>query len=169
MLREFGTQKFGVSFLVAAILAAAGPVEAKAACWSPDAIAAAKIRDFETMLMVSALRCRTSEYDFLPTYNAFVRTGRTALSQANTALRTHFAAGASENEGLNAYDRYVTSGANRYGAGVGGLGCKDLSSIASAAAAQGNDLSSLLGLADRAEMIPVLNDKPCPLQIAHGH
>ena len=131
---------------------------AQAACWSPQAVEAAAVRDMETMLMVSSLRCRISGVDFLESYNAFVRGSRPALTLANDRLRTHFA----PIGGLNAYDRYVTAIANRYGGGAEGLACSDMQSILSAARAEGNSLSGLVRLAKVAQVEPRLPGDACP-------
>ncbi len=151
------------SFVTLVAALASTPVQAK--CWSDQAAAAAEVRDFETMLMVSALRCRTTGVNFLPRYNHFVRTGRVALVQANDNLRTHFTAthGAG---GLNAYDRYVTSIANRYGSGAEGLDCGDLASIVEAAIAESKSFAQLHQVAMRADMRPELRGGRCNAKIA---
>jgi hypothetical protein len=143
-------------------------VPAQAACWTEGAVAAAKVRDLETMLMVSALRCRASGHDFLSKYNQFVRGGRPALTEANDRLRAHFSADVGAARGLNDYDRYVTSLANRYGAGADGLSCRDLESITSAAASAGSSFHGLEQLAERADVHPVLTGRMCPISIAQA-
>jgi hypothetical protein len=141
---------------VAATMFVAAP--AQAACWEAASVDAAKVRDLETMMMVSALRCRISGHDFLSKYNRFVRESRPALTQANDKLRAHFV---SAGTGLNGYDRYVTSLANRYGAGADGLSCRDMSSIVDAAIDDENSFDNLLRLAERADAQPVLNGGLC--------
>jgi hypothetical protein len=142
---------------------------AQAACWQADAVAAAKVRDLDTMLMVAALRCRNSGSDFLTQYNGFVRSSRTALSVANDRLRGHFAIGLDAKAALIAYDRYVTSLANRYGAGSEGLNCRDMASINDAAAREGASFLELEALATRAEVEPILIGGRCPVVIARSH
>jgi alpha-D-ribose 1-methylphosphonate 5-triphosphate diphosphatase PhnM len=148
--------------LIAAAAMVALPVTGAQACWNDSEVAAAKIRDMETMLMVSALRCRLSGNDILPEYNGFVRQSRVALTQVNDDLRRHFA----PRGGLNAYDRYVTSIANRYGAGADGLSCDDMASILSAAVAEGGSYAGLARLADAAGVDPVLEGGRCTLTVA---
>lgn len=152
-------------FVGLAALAALLATPAQAACWSKDAIAAAKVREFETMLMVSALRCRTSGRDFLARYNQFVRQGRPVLVRANETLRAQFSAEYGTARGLNAYDGFVTSLANRYGAGTDGLSCADLSDITSAALAGSGSLANLERLADAADIRPKVG-RPCPATFA---
>lgn len=150
------------STLAAAILVSVPVTSAQAACWGETAINAAKVRDMETMLMVSALRCRSADPNILPAYNAFVRSSRVALTQVNDTLRRQFA----DQGGLNGYDRYVTSIANRYGAGAEGLSCDDMSSILSAAQAESGSLVGLSRLATAANVEPVLTDRRCAVVVA---
>jgi hypothetical protein len=137
---------------------------AQAACWSEGAIEAAKVRDLETMMMVSALRCRQTGHNFLPDYNRFVRTSRVGLVEANNRLRAHFAPAG----GLNAYDRWVTSLANRYGGGAEGLDCADMASIVAATAHQGASFRALLTIAERADVQPVLGGHRCTVTLARA-
>jgi hypothetical protein len=152
-----GFAKFATIFAALAL-----PANAAQACWSERAAEAAQVRDMETMLMVSALRCRLSGSDILPAYNQFVRDSRSALTEANDVLRLHFA----PKGGLNAYDRYVTSIANRYGAGVEGLACDDMASILSAAASERGSYDGLVRLAQASGAQPVLEGGVCPAQMA---
>lgn len=140
----------------AAVAMLASPAQA---CWSDTQVAAAKIRDMETMLMVSALRCRLSGQDFLAEYNGFVSQSRVALTRVNDDLRGHF-------DDLDGYDRYVTSIANRYGAGVEGLACDDMASILSAAKAEGGTYDGLARLAEAAQIAPRLDGGQCAVEIA---
>lgn len=146
-------------------LTAISATPAQAACWSETAVAAAKVRDLETMLMVGALRCRAHDYALLNDYNRFVNASRAALTAVNDTLRGQFASAG----GLNAYDRYVTAIANRYGAGAAGLGCADMASILSAARAEGGSLAGLTRLATDAGVEPVLSGPKCRNAIAAAH
>lgn len=131
-------------------------------------MAAAKVRDLETMLMVSALRCRLSGQDFLADYNGFVRQSRAALIDVNDRLRAHFREAVGSAGALDAYDSYVTSIANGYGAGVTGLGCDDMRSILGAASASGYSIAGLEAIAERAGSRPKLPGGECPLEIARA-
>lgn len=142
------------SFLGLAVVAALLATPVQAACWSKEAVAAAKIREFETMLMVSALRCRNGGRDFLARYNQFVREGRPVLTKVNDTLRAQFTSEMGAGRGLNAYDGFVTSIANRYGAGVADLNCGDLSDITNAAVAGSRSAAQLEQLADAADIRP---------------
>jgi hypothetical protein len=148
---------------LAAMVIAAAP--AHAACWKADHVAAAKVRDLETMLMVSALRCR-AQGNMLARYNKFVVQARPALMQVNDSLRSHFAEAVGQGRALNAYDGYVTKIANRYGAGVEGLSCADMVSITDAAIGEKPSFQALAALADRAGVQPLLDGDTCPVNFA---
>jgi hypothetical protein len=148
---------------LAAAAACVMTLPAQAACWSDEAVDAAKVRDLETMLMVSSLRCKLSGVDMLDDYNSFIRTSRPALTQVNDALRSHFGTG---NAALNAYDAYVTKIANRYGGGAEGLNCRDMVSILHAANAEGGSRKGLSRLARDADVQPLLPGGQCAVTIA---
>lgn len=149
--------------IAAACVIVAAPAQAN--CWKADAVAAAKVRDMETMLMVSALRCRASG-DLLARYNAFVVQSRGPLTEVNDTLRGHFAESVGKSGALDAYDNFVTAIANRYGAGAAGLSCADMDAIADAALAEGTSFAALADLAQRAGVVPVLNEAACDVQVA---
>ena len=111
----------GRSVVIALAAAAIIAAPAEASCWKADQVAAAKVRDLETMLMVSALRCRGEGGTMLARYNDFVVKGRPALIEVNDTLRQHFTESVGAGRSLDAYDSYVTRVANRYGAGAEGL------------------------------------------------
>ena len=157
--------KFGsivVAFAAVAIVAA----PAHAQCWNADQIAAAKVRDMETMLMVSSLRCRADHRQMIGQYNAFVVKSRAALNQVNDTLKAHFTEEVGARRSLDAYDSYVTRIANRYGAGADGLSCDDLSDITVAALNENATFAALSDLADRADVRPVIEGGACPVTIA---
>jgi hypothetical protein len=126
----------------------------QAACWTPQAIAAAKVRTLDTMLMVSALRCRSSGHDFVDSYSSFVNQNRGTLLSAAAELQKHFGTPAS-------YDHYVTSIANHYGAGVQGLSCENISTLAEMARNQGTSVDSLINVADQAGIEPEPDSASC--------
>ncbi|MGB5076504.1 MAG: hypothetical protein WBO17_03390, partial [Sphingorhabdus sp.] len=61
------------------------------ACWTNAAQDAAKIKHLNTMLMVTALRCRNTPDNFLPQYNRFVAKHNALIGQQNNVLRTYLA------------------------------------------------------------------------------
>jgi hypothetical protein len=79
-----------------------------ASCWNGTAVKAAKVRDLQTVLMVGALQCRTSEHDVLGPYNRFVKAHRVAISAHNDVLKSHFKRAGNP----RGYDRFTTALAN---------------------------------------------------------
>jgi len=132
-----------------------------AGCWTLADFEAAGVREMETMLMVAALRCRTEGGTLLADYNAFVVKGRPALIEINNRLRGHFVRAVGPVKALNAYDGFVTSLANRYGAGASGLKCTDMESILSAAVNEAESIDGLIRLARDAQMEPVPEAERC--------
>ena len=149
---------------LAAVAIIAAP--AHASCWKAEQVAAAKVRDMETMLMVSALRCRGNGGTMLARYNKFVVQSRSALIKVNDTLRTHFTETVGTRRAMEAYDIYVTKVANRYGAGADGLSCEDMSSITDAALAEETSFDALSALAERAGVQPILNGPVCAVTMA---
>jgi hypothetical protein len=145
----------------AAVAAMAVSAPAQAACWSDDTMAAAKVREFETLLMVSALRCRAMGRDIIGHYNNFVRENRNQLAAANDTLRAQFTA---EGAGLNGYDRYVTQLANRYGAGAGGFDCDEAAGLINSARRGGATLVQLAGHTITAPF----GSRACPVSVARA-
>ena len=149
---------------VATALALAGLAQggaAQATCWSEDAVEAAQIRTLETMLMVASLRCRDSGTDLLPSYNAFVRGHRAMLTVMNDRLRAHFG-------NLNAYDRYVTSVANRYGGGAIGLDCEDMAGLLASARNASGSADELTGIAQKARIRASIPGERCAVTLAQA-
>ena len=147
--------------LAAAVATAMCAGSASAACWSDAAYKAAQLRELDTMLMVEALRCRKTSANFVETYNSFVVASRPALLKANATLKTHFTSEVGAKGALNAYDNYMTTVANRYGAGTEGLACEDMSSIVEAALAAGGADAALSQIVEAARMVPAIPGERC--------
>ena len=143
-MSKFKRVTLGVA-AVALSLSSAAPA-ASSACWSQADIAAAKVRQMQTPLMVAALRCRAGGVDILSSYNRFLRAKRAEITAANNRLKAHFRA-ASRSTGERDYDRYTTSLANTYGgARTSATSCSDAASLAEEAA---SSRGSLIAVADR--------------------
>jgi len=139
---------------------------ASAACWSQTEINAAKVRTFETMLMVSALRCTSSEHDLLRDYNNFVRAKRPLLAKMNVIMRAHFGKGKSAKRALNDYDNYIISIANRYGAGTSRDDCSEMAALAKTAVRSDVSTIALVNLANAAGSHPKLPGGTCSINVA---
>lgn len=156
--------KIGISALMAAALLAASP--ANAACWTETAYQAAQIRDFETKMMVSMLRCRLVGNDFTESYNRFVRSKREVLQGASAELQAEFAKSVGKGRALNAYDDYMTKVANGYGGGADGLSCREASFMTDAAAKGETSRSELLALAEKSGSQPRVPGGRCGVTFA---
>ena len=91
---------------------------------------AEKLRRLDIMLMVTALRCRTTADNFQPDFAAFEKAHLAELNGASDELKRglvgqYGAAGANRS-----LDRLSTGMANQYGQGHPWLGCADLKSVA---------------------------------------
>ncbi len=160
-----------IGSVTAAVAAALSMVSATssamAACWSPRAVEAAQVRDFETMLMVATLRCQIRGVDLTSDYNRFIREKRAVLTGVNDELRANFTArGLAGKAALDAYDRFVTSLANSYGSGMQGVECSDFQAIMGDAIAAPADRTALLNLAVRIGSNPIRDADRCAARIA---
>ncbi len=88
------------------------PAQAQGHCWAEREVAAAQVREMQTMLMVAALRCRAAHIDISSDYNGFITTQKDALEHANLVIKQHFAAAGGEQAD---YDHFATSLANGFG------------------------------------------------------
>ncbi len=148
--------------VAAALLASVSQQSASAAvtCWDNASINAAKVREMETMLMVSALRCNVTNKNVLPAYNAFIRAVRPTLNGVNDTLKKFFAKKVSGN-GMVAYDAYVTAVANKYGSGGSGMSCDEMTALLGEAALSAGSLDQLITLSDRAGVKPYVLSEQC--------
>lgn len=136
-------------------------------CWSAQTIAAAKVRDLQTMLMVAGLRCRGGRNDVLAGYNRFVSANRSAIVAVNDQLKSHFRTAYGATEGQRSYDRFTTALANAYGAGgAGSSDCADMANLASEAADARGSSATLTAIAQRRGFDPDLPTRSCSIRIA---
>jgi hypothetical protein len=152
--------KSAAALVLAAVFSASG---AQAACWSDEAAQAAQVRDLDTMLMVSSLRCHLKGVEFIPAYNEFVANNRDALVEANNRIQTHFTG----KGGASAYDSYVTKLANSYGAGAKDISCAELADMATTAANLGGGYANLTAYVRSEGHSPELPDGRCALVVAN--
>jgi hypothetical protein len=136
-------------------------------CWAAQTVAAAKVRDLQTMLMVAGLRCRGTGDDVLAGYNRFVTTNRAALVVFNNLLKGHFRAVYGSVEGQRSYDRFTTALANAYGAGgSGSADCADMARLAAEAADARGSSTALTAIAESRGVDPELPAQRCSVRIA---
>lgn len=140
-------------FTVLAMMASASG----ATCWSDAELAAARVRDLQSMLMVATLRCQAAHIDITGAYNGFVRTNRSGIEGVNLKLKAHFWSDGPV-EGQRAYDRFTTRLANAYGSGdTGPESCAEAATVAQAASEAG----ALSVVADRISVMPTLDAERC--------
>jgi len=113
-------------------------------CWNGAAVKAAKVRDLQTLLMVGALQCRSTEYDVLGHYNRFVKAHRATITAHNDVLKTHFVRAGKARD----YDRFTTAMANGHSAGSANPAfCKETAALAEQVAGLGR--AEVEAIADR--------------------
>jgi hypothetical protein len=94
--------------MAAMLLSAASPVAAT--CWEPEEYEAARLRDLQTVLMVSALKCGRADPAMPGAYNRWVGRAKAKLIDGEQKLLAHFV-----REGDKAkYDKFTTALANKY-------------------------------------------------------
>jgi hypothetical protein len=94
--------------LFSCLLSAATPVAA--ACWEPEEYEAARMRDLQTVLMVSALKCGRADPEMPGAYNKWVGRAKGKLVEGEQKLLAHFVREGDKSK----YDKFTTALANRY-------------------------------------------------------
>lgn len=163
MIRAGGRGAMAAAIVLGLI---AGEARAAGDCWSTQEISAARVRDLQSMLMVSALRCRTGGADVLASYNRFVAVNRSAIAGFNSTLKSYFTRTQGSVEGQRSYDRFTTALANSYGAGAGAGNCREMASLASEAASAGGSAVRLIAIAESLGLDPELPMRRCSMSIA---
>ena len=156
------------AYLAAAMLAATGivataPAQAQS-CWGPQAVSAAKLRNLDIMLMVTALRCRTGADNFQPDYYDFAAAHQAELNVANGVLRAQFT-GAGAVAANRALDKMSTGIANSYGLGHPNMGCRELRQVTRDLAVT-HSSGALLDAADALVGAPAIPGGQCAMRVA---
>jgi hypothetical protein len=157
----------GLFAAAAAMLCTAMPAQAAMGCWNSDQVAAAKVRDLQSRLMVATLRCQAMGADVTEAYNRFVRANRTTIQGANAVLLAQFRSGYGSSQGQTQYDRFATALANIYGADATDHAvCADTAALAEEAAAAAGDIRRLVTIEDRFGFSPELPGGECGYSFA---
>jgi hypothetical protein len=151
------------ALVAAAIVMTVQPAQA---CWDSAAQDAAKIKHLNTMLMVTALRCRNTGDNFLPHYNRFVVRHNGLIGSQNNVLKTHLASTYGAGGALNALDRMSIGYANSYGNGHAGMGCSELKLLASKLADEPHGVATMAAVADTVVIGQSWSGAVCPARIA---
>jgi hypothetical protein len=141
-------------------------VQPAQACWTNAAQDAAKIKHLNTMLMVTALRCRNTSDNFLPHYNRFVVKHNALIGSQNNVLKSHLAATHGAGGALNALDRMSIGYANSYGNGHKVMGCSELKALASKLASESHGVVTMAAAADFAVTGQSWSGATCATRIA---
>ena len=144
------------------------PAHAAMGCWNQQQVAAAKVRDLQSRLMVATMRCNAMGIDVLPAYNAFVRTNRGTIQSANGVIKAQFRSGYGS-RAQTEYDRFTTALANAYGADPTSAAiCRETASLANEAVAAQGDMQKLVRIVDRMGPTPRLPGGECRITLAGG-
>jgi len=150
MIMRGRIRKGGLFAAAATMLCVCMPAHAVMGCWNPTQVAAAKVRDLQSRLMVATLRCQAMGVDVSPAYNRFVRANRETIQGANAVLLAQFRTGFGSGQGQTQYDRFATALANIYGADATDQAvCADTAALADEAAAANGDIAQLVAIEDR--------------------
>lgn len=147
---------------------AAITVQPAQACWTNAANDAAKIKHLNTMLMVTALRCRNTSDNFLPQYNRFVSKHNALIGSQNNLLKSHLAKTHGARGAEGALDRLSIGFANSYGMGHKKLGCRDLKQLAASLSTSNHGVATMALEADKAVDHRSLPGARCPTKVAGG-
>jgi hypothetical protein len=159
-------KKRGLFASAAILLCVSMPAEAAMGCWNETQVAAAKVRDLQSRLMVATLRCQAMGVNVSPAYNRFIAGNRATIQGANGVLLAQFRAGFG-GEAQTQYDRFATSLANIYGDDATDPDvCADTAATAEEAAAANGDIARLVAIADRFGAVPELPGGQCTISFA---
>jgi hypothetical protein len=139
------------------------PAQGAMGCWNESQVAAARVRDLQSRLMVDALRCRALGIDILGAYNEFVRSNRATIQAANAVIMAQFSRGFG-GSAQTEYDRFTTAMANAYGAGrTSGAACAEAAATTAEAVAAHGDVDRLVEIEERFGPPPSLPGGECKL------
>ncbi len=159
-------RKRGLIASAAVLLCVSTPAQAVMGCWNETQVAAAKVRDLQSRLMVATLRCQAIGVNVAAAYNRFIAANRETIQGANNVLMAQFRSGYG-GEGQTQYDRFATSLANIYGDDATDPGiCADTAAAADEAAAANGNVRQLVTIADRLGGAPALPGGQCSVSFA---
>ena len=163
-------QKTRRAALVAGALMLCVPAAAQAqtGCWNQTQVAAAKVRDLQSRLMVATLRCSAMGVNVAEAYNRFLAANRETIRGANTVLMGQFQTAHGRQAQVH-YDRFTTALANIYGDdATSDAVCAETVVLAEEAAEAGGDIDLLIGIADRLGFVAALPGGQCTVTFAGG-
>lgn len=159
-------KKSGACAAAITMLCASVPSQAAMSCWTDTQVAAAKVRDLQSRLMVATLRCQAMGENVTAAYNRFVAANRTTIQNANGVIMAAFREGHGGQAQAH-YDRFATALANIYGDDATDLGvCAETAAAAEEAAAAAGDIRQLVTIAHRLGDTPELPGGQCEISFA---
>jgi hypothetical protein len=141
-------------------------VQPAQACWTNAAQDAAKIKHLNTMLMVTALRCRNTIDNFLPSYNQFVVKHNSLIGAQNAELRHYLSATYGARGAESALDRMSIGYANSYGNGHKEMDCGQLKDLATRLASEHHGVLTMAAVADVNVVGTSWTGATCPKRMA---
>ncbi|MEM8826184.1 MAG: hypothetical protein AAGD40_04585 [Pseudomonadota bacterium] len=143
-----------------AMVLGAAPAAANNVCWQPHEVAAAEVRNFQSLLMVGTLQCDAANRFVTADYNRFVQRSRQRIQDNNRVIRARFVRAFGPTEGESRYDRFTTRMANEQARVANEPGfCGRIASLSRIAAdAHPNDM---VILAQSLTHKPKFNDPEC--------
>jgi hypothetical protein len=135
-------------------------------CWDQTQVAAAKVRDLQSRLMVATLRCSAMGVNVAPAYNRFLAANRATIRDANAVLMNQFQSAYGRQAQLH-YDRFTTAMANIYGDDATSQSvCAETEVLAGEAADAAGDIDALVAIEDRLGFVSSLPGGQCTVSFA---
>lgn len=159
-----------VAVTLVSLLAALPAQAAAPACWNREDIAAAKVRDLDTLLTEMSARCVAAGLSGADGYDAYAVASRGPRSAVRQRLKARFwtVYGAAQGgERLAGFLDLVSSQYARVPAVA--ENCAQVAGLAREAAASGGSVAALLAIAERSDLTPPLPGGPCrvaPVKVA---
>lgn len=136
------------------------------ACWTNAEQDAARIANMNQMLMVSALRCRFGNDNFLSDYNRFIRNNNDVLASQHAIIKARYARTMGEKAAFAELDRFMIALSNYYGGGHGDPDCAKLEKLSGELSRGKQDVKMLAMVADDVVGVPRQAAQACSVTIA---
>lgn len=108
----------GAACCFVALFSGQAAASGQAQCWQSYEMEAAKVRDLHIMLMLGALKCKSSNSAIADKYTAFVEKKNGQLSNYNTILKARFMRTNGIADGHRAFEEFNTRLGNSHSGGV---------------------------------------------------
>jgi len=151
--------------LLLASLALVAGQSAQAECIEEQVANAARLHEFQMLMMNINLRCTRIGVEITPHYEAMLATHQARFDEAVRRLQHYFALTAGhETKHGGMYDRYATLIANRYGNGNTSTDrCREFDVVALAVVSGDDPGQMLMGVVKLLIEHPLLEQATCPL------